>query len=42
MKWGSWEVEGRMISEQYVSILENNLLSSIEYYGIFKEDIIIY
>ena len=36
------EVGGRMDAEQYVPILEDNLLSSIEDYGIFKKDIIIY
>ena len=42
MKWGSWEMEGRMNAEQYVSILEDNLLSSMEDYGISKEVIIIH
>ena len=36
------EVKGRMNAEQYVSILEDNLLSSMEDYKISKEDIIIY
>ena len=36
------EVEGRMDAEQYVSILEDNLLFSMEDYGISKEDIIIH
>ena len=36
------EVEGRMNAEQYVSILEDNLLSSMEDYRISKEDIIIH
>ena len=34
------EVEGRMDAEQYVSILEDNLLSSMENSGIPKESII--
>ena len=36
------EVEGRMNTEQYVSILEDNLLSSMEDYGISEENIIIH
>jgi transposase len=49
MVWGcmSWngvgilaEVEGRMDAEQYVSILEGNLLPSMEYSGIPRENII--
>ena len=36
------EMEGRMNAEQYVSILEDNLLSSMEDYGISTEDIIIH
>jgi hypothetical protein len=34
------EVEGRMDAKQYVSILENNLLSTMKNSGIPKEDII--
>ena len=36
------EVEGRMNTEQYVSILEDNLLSSMKDYEISKEDIVIH
>ena len=36
------EVEGRMKAEQYMSILEDNLLSSMEDYGISEENIIIH
>ena len=36
------EVEGRMNAKQYVSILEDNLLSSMKAYGFSKKDIIIY
>ena len=36
------EVGGRMDAEQYVPILEDNLLSSMEDYRISKEDIIIH
>ena len=36
------EVEGRMNAEQYVSILEDNMLSSMKAYGISKKDIIIH
>ena len=36
------EVEGRMNTEQYMSILEDNPLSSMEDYGISKKDIIIH
>ena len=49
MVWGclSWEgvgrlaeVEGKMNAEQYVDILENNLLPSMEESGISLEDVI--
>ena len=36
------EVEERMNAEQYVTILGDNLLSSMEDYGISKENIIIH
>ena len=43
MKWGILvEMDGWMGAEQLVSILEHNLLSSIEDYGICEEDIIIH